>query len=189
MSYAQLGKLFEAIQENDVTTINLLLDENGSKLLSMIDAKTKKTAIQYACSLRAISEDIPLILLYFQANINEKSEEGLSAMHFGCLEQNWQVCKTLFNHKIEINLSARCNKFDFTPFFYAIACDPDTIGDVSLYFDILHYFLRDKQSITGTDPKGNSALHIAASYGNHMAVKFILKTELISVDVLNLFVF
>ena len=165
--------LHHAIMNVNIITIKYLLE-----MKSNIHAKSnlitgKKSAIHLASSTGNI--EILLLLLSYQANINQKMFNQHTALHIACIENQINSVLVLLGHDASIDEQTFNGK---TALHLASQKGND---------EIIEILLRHKIKQTVKDVFGNTALHYATAMGHTGTVKILLEKTKIHPRIVNNF--
>ena len=169
---------------NETLRLTVALEENRGAINER-ETRTQTTILHYSCQVRNVSGEIPQLLVSFQADVNAQDIKGLTPLHYACTRGNWKICKILLANK---NINPCIQASDkLTAFGYAVNYPIHKIVDTEkeLYKQVLEELGNIKENILCTDNSNNSTLHLAVRQNNIVAIEYIVKSEIIPINIVN----
>ncbi|MDA3837449.1 MAG: ankyrin repeat domain-containing protein [Candidatus Delongbacteria bacterium] len=161
-SLASVADLKEAIDNDDLIKVKILLKSDKNLIESKIDAYL--TPLNYA----AINSKtkIAKILIDNGANINAPDKEGSIPIHNSASKGNYELTKYLIEKGTDLNHK---DLNGVTPLYFAC---------VSGNFQLIRYMTEKGADVTNLSANGLTPLHFAASKGNLEMLKYFIKKGL-----------
>ena len=152
--FASVGELFEAIQKNDLKTV-----ERGLARGFSVDSTDEEGLSLLMEAARSGHAPIVAHLVKSKAQINQRNAQGETAVMLAAVHGHLSVVQMLHKAGAEISHSG------WTALHYAAYHG---------YADICQYLLENNVSIDSRSPNGSTPLMLAARQGHEALVKALL---------------